>query len=80
MKIQVFLNMEPFRFLSIFKSKKRRIPGNLNIRNGIVITNFFPSRYVNLRVVVKLFLASTHIDSLTATGVSHLMLSESPQQ
>ena len=77
MKIQVFLNMAPFRFLSIFKSKKRRIPGDLNIRNRIVITNFCPSLYANLRVAVKLFLVSTHADRLTATGVSQLMLSES---
>jgi len=75
MKIQLILNMAHFRFLNIFKSKKRRIPGDLNIRGRIVFTNFCPSRYANLRVIVKLFLVSTHIDRLTATGMSQLMLS-----
>jgi len=61
-KIKVFLNKAPFRFLNIFKPKKRRIPGDLNFRNRIVITDFCPSRYANLRVIVIFFLASIHTD------------------
>jgi len=61
MKIKVFLNMAPFRFLNIFHPKKH-IPGDLSFPKRIVITDFYPSRYANLHVIVKLFLASTHTD------------------